>query len=301
MFTQYTGLIIPTRNRPANLFSTLQYFSKNKIKFLKIIVVDSSDKNLKKIIINICSKFKVNLFFTKPSTSQQRNFGLKKLNKYKLKFIMFLDDDLQFYRDSFKIMNLNIKKYNKKFIGFSFNNTKLKNKKSFFEKIKISKFIEKLGLYSPINGKVLDNGWQTKIENLNKNLESQWLPTSTSVFKKKIILGKYFNKTFGSYSYLEDLDFSLQLNPERKNLFLVVSNAKFIHTKEVIRTSFVFGYYEFINRFKIVKKFKLKKKLFFTMAICKIFLTFFSIPMNYRNISKLFGNIVAFICCAIFN
>ena len=99
---------------------------------------------------------------------------------------------------------------------------------------------------------------------------------------------------------MEDLDFSLQLNPERKNLFLVVSNAKFIHTKEVIRTSFTFGYYEFINRFKIVVKFKFKKKLFFTMAMCKIFLTLFSIPINHRNILKLFGNIVAFICCAIF-
>ena len=78
---------------------------------------------------------------------------------------MFLDDDLRFYKNSFKIMNSNIRKYKKKYVGFCFNNTHLNKKKTLFEQVKTSSFIEKLGLYSAKNGVVLDNGWQTKIEN----------------------------------------------------------------------------------------------------------------------------------------
>jgi glycosyltransferase involved in cell wall biosynthesis len=300
MFTTKTGLIIPTRNRPNNLYSTLKYLRTNKINFFKIVVVDSSDKILKKNILNICNEFKVSIFFSKPSTSGQRNLGLKKLSGNKLQFVMFLDDDLKFYKNSFKVMDLNIKKNKEKYIGFVFNNTQLNEKKSFLERIKVSKFVESIGFYSSRPGRVLDNGWQTKISNLKKNLDSQWAPTAAIVLKKNILKGKNFEKSFGNYSYLEDLDFSLQLNHKRNNLFLVVSNARFVHLKEIARTSFVFGYYEFANRYKIVKKFHLSKLQFFLMAVVKMFLTVFSIVVNYKNIFKLMGNVVGIIACALF-
>ena len=300
MFTSNTGLIIPTRNRPKELYSTLHFLYKKKIKFSKTIIIDSSDKNLKKEIIKICNKFSVKLYFSNPSTSKQRNIGLKKLIKNKLEFIMFLDDDLKFYKNSFNIMNSNIEKYKYKYNGFSFSNTNLQ-KKSLLEKVKLSSFIEKIGLYSSDKGKVLNNGWQTKIYNLKKNLQSQWLPTACAIIKKDFLIGKYFDESFGSYSYLEDLDFSLQINPERKSIFLVVANAKFVHLKDVIRTSFSFGYYEFFNRYKIVKKFNLNKISFFFMTCIKLIFTTFSILVNYKNVFKLLGNISAVIVCILFN
>ena len=290
MFTNKTGLVIPTRNRPTELYSTLQFFLKKKIKFLKILIIDSSNKNLKKEIINICNRFGAHLYFSEPSTSKQRNIGLRKFINEKLEFIMFLDDDLRFYENSFRIMNSYIGKYQKKYAGFSFNNIKLA-KQSLLEKIKLSPYIKKIGLYSSNQGEILNNGWQTKIINLKKNLESQWMSTQCVIFRKEYITDKYFDESFGVYSYLEDLDFSLQINPERNRLFLVVADAKYVHTKEIIRTSLTFGYYEFINRYKIIKKFNLKIYSFFLMALCKICLTFFSIFINYKNIFKIMGNI----------
>ena len=56
MFTNKTGLVIPTRNRPSELHTTLHFFSKKKIRFLKTLVIVSSNKNLKKEIINICNR-----------------------------------------------------------------------------------------------------------------------------------------------------------------------------------------------------------------------------------------------------
>lgn len=290
MFTNKTGLVIPTRNRPTELYSTLQFFLKKKIKFLKILIIDSSNKNLKKEIINICNRFGAHLYFSEPSTSKQRNIGLRKFINEKLEFIMFLDDDLRFYENSFRIMNSYIGKYQKKYAGFSFNNIKLA-KQSLLEKIKLSSYIKKIGLYSSNQGEILNNGWQTKIINLKKNLESQWMSTQCVIFRKEYITDKYFDESFGVYSYLEDLDFSLQINPERNRLFLVVADAKYVHSKEIIRTSLTFGYYEFINRYKIIKKFNLKNYSFFFMVFCKTCLTFFSIFINYKNIFKVMGNI----------
>ena len=91
----------------------------------------------------------------------------------------------------------------------------------------------------------------------------------------------------------------MQLNPKKNNTFLVVSNAKFVHLKEIARTSFSFGYYELVNRYKIVKKFQFRKLSFFLMASVKIILTAFSVIFNYKNIFKLLGNIVAFFICVI--
>jgi len=298
MFTTQTGVIIPTRNRVSNLLFTLNYFFKNKINFYKIVVVDSSDKHLSDKIISICSKFNVDLFFSKPSASAQRNIGLKKLIKYKLKYIMFLDDDLKFYRNSFKIMDLNIKK-NQNYAGYCFNYSNFQEKNSFLHLIKTSKFIENIGLYGSRPGLILDSGWHTKINSLKKNITTQWLPTSCSIYKKKFIIKKYFNKSFGSYSYLEDLDFSLQINPKRLDIFYVVAGAKFLHLKSIIRTSYIFGYYEFLNRYKIVEKFDFKKKDFFKMAFLKVILTIFSILINYKNTFKLFGNIIGLVTCLI--
>jgi hypothetical protein len=299
MFTIKTGLIIPTRNRPKELYSTLQFLLKNKIKFFKTIVIDSSDKNLKKEIIDISNKFKVKLYFSNPSTSKQRNIGLRKFLKSKIEFIMFLDDDLKFNKNSFNIMNSHINKYKYKYRGFSFSNLNLQ-KKSLLEKVKFSSSIKKIGLYSSEKGKVLNNGWQTKIYNLKSNLQSQWMPTACAIFKKNFLVGKSFDESFGTYSYLEDLDFSLQINPQRKRIFLVVANAKFVHLNEIIRTSFIFGFFEFYNRYKIVKKFNFNKISFFFMAFCKIIMTILSIFISYKNIFKLFGNIVGIITCLIF-
>lgn len=300
MFTKKTGLIIPTRNRPIELNSTLEFLSKNKINFFKTIVIDSSDKNLKREIFNICNKFKVELYFSKPSTSKQRNLGLKKLAKCPVDFIMFLDDDLKFYNNSFKIMNLHIKKHKHEFSGFGFNNMNLK-KISLLEKIKSSKIIEKFGLYSSSKGKVLSNGWHTKCQNVKKNTKAQWLTTQCSIFNKLVLKNIYFDQTFGTYSYLEDLDFSLKLNLAKKNIFLIISGARYFHLNEIVRRSFLFGYYELTNRYKIVKRFDLSKRNFYIMAFCKIILTTFSVLVNYKNISKLSGNFISIIFCILNN
>ena len=79
MFTRKTSLIIPTRNRYKHLIKLLKFLNKNKIHFKEILIIDSSDKNSFKKITNYCSKYKkIKIIKSVPSTSLQRNIGLKR-------------------------------------------------------------------------------------------------------------------------------------------------------------------------------------------------------------------------------
>ena len=84
------SIIIPTRDRTNLLKKTLLFLKKNNSFYQEIIIVDSSkkksfdinSKNIKTLTI------KANHIFSKPSTSLQRNIGLKKVSKFS-DFVMF--------------------------------------------------------------------------------------------------------------------------------------------------------------------------------------------------------------------
>ena len=77
MFTTKTSLIVPTKNRSLKIIKLLKSILKLKIKFNEIIIVDSSNKNHKEALINYIKKKKIKLIFSRPSTTHQRNIGLK--------------------------------------------------------------------------------------------------------------------------------------------------------------------------------------------------------------------------------
>ena len=58
MFTKNSALIIPTKDRSEKLIKTINQFSKLKISFRRIIVIDSSTNNfLKKNLIFLKKKY----------------------------------------------------------------------------------------------------------------------------------------------------------------------------------------------------------------------------------------------------
>ena len=298
MFTKKTTLIIPTRNRPYFLLKLLKNLKNFKIKFKEIIIIDSSNKEIKIKINNMIKNFNCKIYHSKPSTSLQRNIGLKNKNK-RSKYVMFLDDDIIFKKNSF--LNLNNKiifheKNKSKILGYGFNQNK-KTKKSLLEDIKKSKISKVFGLYSKKNGIVMSSGWQTKILNISDDTLTEWIPTGAAVFPSNVLNIK-FNKNFGKYSYLEDLDFSLNLRKKNyMNKFLIVANAIFFHPNDIERINFNFGLIEILNRFLIVRKYKLNIFYFFYMSFIKSLMTLFMSLNNIKNIMKFFGNIVGILLC----
>ena len=298
MFTKKTTLIIPTRNRPFFLRKILIQLRNFNIYFKEILIIDSSDIKFKDEILKITKSFKCKIFNTKPSTALQRNRGLIHKNKNS-KYVMFLDDDIIFNKKSF--INLSKKIYihekNKsKILGYGFNQKK-NIKKKLIEVIKKSKISKILGLYSDKPGIVMRSGWQTKILNLRRDTLTDWIPTGAVVFSSKILNIK-FNEKFGAYSYLEDLDFSLNLRKKNQmNKFLIVANAIFFHPNDIDRTDYNFGVIEILNRFLIVKKYKLNTLHFFYMALVKSLITLLMSIKNKKNLQKFFGNIIGIYRC----
>tara|TARA_B100001250_G_scaffold232701_1_gene199832 strand:+ start:1646 stop:2566 length:921 start_codon:yes stop_codon:yes gene_type:complete len=297
MFVNLTTLIIPTRNRPKSINKLLFYFYNNKIKFKQLLIIDSSDENYKKYNLNLVKKLKIKIINTYPSASHQRNIGLKHVKK-NTKFIMFLDDDVLFFKDSFKKMNLTINKFEKKknVVGFAFNLINKKKENFFIKKLKENKLLNYLNLYSGYPGKVLKSGWHSKIENVENDTYVEWLFSGATIYKKNIIEKMRFNTSLGSYSYLEDLFFSHGVF--KKGYKLIVSkNGKFKNPNFVDRSNFNFGIKEVINRYKFVKKFNLNKILFFINCLfrfLKSFLQIFKFKINY--LMRSVGNIYGIIC-----
>ncbi len=285
-------IIIPTKDRCREIKKSLKRLKKLKIKSENIIVIDSSNKKNFLENKNFYLKIKNNFLKSTPSISKQRNLGLKFARKKHFNYIIFLDDDIKISKNSFLEMNKAILKYNKlniRFYGFNqINNLK----DSFFEKIKKHKISKLLGLYHDKKGKILKSGFQTKINDLNKDTETEWISFAATVCKYEDIINRKFDESFSNYSYLEDLDFSIML----KQKFMVVSKATYNHEKIIERTSFGFGFVEIINRHKIILKHNLSKISFYKMIIMKILLNFlFCFIKNISFIKRFSGNIVGLI------
>ena len=126
-----------------------------------------------------------------------------------------------------------------------------------------------------------------------KDVLADWVFTTICIYKFDDIKNFKFDETFGVYSYLEDLDFSLNLKNKGKVIY-ISSDSKFIHPKNIDRSGFKFGVTEIVNRAKIVNKHKLSKKLFFIgvflrfiMSFCKCLL--FDKKYFLRSMGNIYG------------
>ena len=282
------SIVIPTRNRVDMLNKTLKHLSVNRFFFKEIVIVDSSDKIQKteiKLLKNF-NKLNIKIFDSKPSISLQRNIGLKHVSK-KIKYVMFLDDDLCFQKNALKNMFYFVKR-KKNMVGFGFNLI-IKDINNFSEFLKKNKFMKLLGIYDSRDGIVTPSGWQTKAINLKKNKLVEWMPTQAVIYKNDKIEKLRFDKAYGRYSYLEDLDFSYSL--KKKGNLVICSNAKYSSNNTIKRNPYLFGVKEIVNRYYFVKKFKLSKKFFFMgflALVTKHFFMFVSLKPSY--LLRIIGN-----------
>ena len=229
MFTIRTSLIIPTKDRVVEISHLIRQLNFLKIKFREILVIDSSNDANSKIIKHLCLKNAIKYYKTWASTSHQRNYGLAKIKLSE--FIMFMDDDVIFFKKSFYEINklISNNRNNTQIAGFGFNQT---------EKIK--------------------------------------------------------HDLLEQYSYLEDLDFSLNLKKKNKKI-LISHLAKFKHPKNIDRSGLDFGMIEVINRYKIVKKHNLSICLFFIASVTRFILSLIkSLAFNKQYFLRAAGNILGY-------
>ncbi len=293
MFTERTSLIIPTKNRSDQIIELFNKLILLNLKFNEIIVVDSSDNTHSIKVENECRYNSFYYYRTRSSTAYQRNFGLEKVkNNY---YTMFMDDDVILLDDTFLEMDQCIIQYenNENIGGFGFNQIE-ETKDSFIETLKKSKLIKNFDIYPSIPGKIARSGWHSKIINLKEDILADWVFTTICIYKSAVIRDLKFDETFGEYSYLEDLDFSLNLMKNNRKI-LLSSKSKFKHPSNIDRSGFRFGVIEILNRYKIIKKHKLSKKLFYIASLLRFFMSLWkSTSLKKKYFFRSLGNIYAF-------
>ena len=289
------SIIIPTKDRLNLLKNTLKNLDKNNSFFDEIIIVDSSLKKICNYNFNFLShkiKKKIKLIYSSRGTALQRNIGLKNINR-KNEYVMFLDDDIIFEKRALNKMSIFLKNIPNFIIGIGFNNN-LEIKKNFIEKIKKTKFVKKLKIYSDNPGIVTKSGWQTKITKVNFNRLTYWLSTQASIFNLKKIKKINFDENLGIYSYLEDLDFSYKVSKLGK---LIIYSKSFYITKNIVsRNNLSFGIKELLNRYIFVKNNKLSKKYFligsFILTLKNLAQIFF---FDIKKFNRGLGNLISYI------
>lgn len=297
MFIKKTSLVIPTKDRREKLKEFLISIEKYVEEFKEILIVDSSQVKVHQEIVEDCFRLQnVKIYSSKPSTSLQRNIGIKNSSNEST-FIMFCDDDIKFDEDAFKNMNDFINN-NPNYIGYGYNLIE-KKKISIIENLKKNKFIVKYGFYHFKPGTVCENGWHTKITNLKYDCETNWLSTQACLYRKKSLNDDLlFNLKLGQYSYLEDLFFSYNLS--KKGKLIVSSRSTYKHKNNIIRTGIKFGIIEVTNRYNFVKNNKLSKKKFYATIFIKTFHNFFMIFLfKLSFLKKFLGNLIGIVLCII--
>lgn len=288
------SIVIPTKDREKLLLKSLNYLSKNIFLFNEVIIIDSSLKKIdERSLKKSYKKMNIKYFTSQPSTSMQRNLGLKSARK-KNKFIMFLDDDIRFNNDAFKKMYSFVNRMSNTIVGVGFNSiAPAKYKKKLLERIKNSSFFYRLGLYDARPGMVTSSGWQTKILNIKKNILVEWLPTQACIYRRDKIKSLRFSSQLGAYAYLEDLLFSHEIS--KRGHLIIHFKAKYKDTLTVQRNHFLFGIKEVRNRIVFVKKNKLSIGKFLLGYVFFLFKNFLEIFLNIKKIMRFFGNIIGII------
>jgi glycosyltransferase involved in cell wall biosynthesis len=254
------SVVIPTRNRYDLLNSCLDKILNNSVKPRQIIIIDSSDTNIRKSFSHLSPTIE-HEFTEVKSAAVQRNIGIDRVNT-NCNYLAFLDDDVLVPKNYFADLLSTFKELD--CVGVSGVAINLgmndKNKKSKFVNL-ISKFFL---LDSRNSGKLLSSGVNVSIkEKSNKPLIVEWL-IGCSIWDYKRVRSVRFEKDFYGQSLGEDVLYSIKA--AKIGTLAVNTNVILNHLEsEIMRSSdedFMFMWVK--NRLKIVKAKKPKSLIHFS-------------------------------------
>lgn len=246
MFKDKIAAIISTKDRPDELARLFESICSQEIKFDQIIVVDGG----KKEISNILERFpEFNIDYIKKlpaSLTTQRNTGIQMLTQ-DITLAAFLDDDIEFEKDSLHNMMRFWEFAPEEVGGASFNNMS--------EPFKKATILERIFFVNAqMPGKILRSGFQSIPCGLNETMQVDWLGGCAMVFRKSVFNEFKFDEWFCGYAHYEEVDFTYRVS--RKYKLFVIEDAKVKHhiKLEKIEDSFSLGRMQIVNRFYFVNK-----------------------------------------------
>ena len=290
------AVVVPTRNRPEELSTLLASLGEQTLRPDLVVVVDGSDDDLRPQVHTIVQNGWSDARYIShwpPSAAAQRNRGLDVVLDH-CDLVALIDDDLTLDRRAFEDACSEIAGAPSDFIGFGFNPADEDARRG-YGRLKGSGLAKRLGMYSDRIGAVTPSGWHTRLVRVDAPTEVEWLLSGAVIWKAAAIRQTRFDEFFVQYSYLEDLEFSLQAR--RLGRFLALSSASFLHKPAPggRKSRFWFGRIEIRNRRYIVRKHGLSITRFWMGAVVRSVMTLASaIGGRPSEFGRLAGNAVEF-------
>ncbi|MCK5579856.1 MAG: glycosyltransferase family 2 protein [Candidatus Omnitrophica bacterium] len=243
------ALIIPTKDRPAEVMRLLESVKEQSVKPDEIIIVDGSGTPNAALNIEEFSGVRIKYkHILNPQLTKQRNLGLTLLDE-SIEFVGFLDDDIVFCEDAIKNMLSFWKEAPQEMGATAFNIIN--------EKRPTPLVFLKLLFYTGTSkrGVVLRSGYCTLGYPTQETRMVQWIGCAT-VWRRKIFDEFLFDEWYEKTGLCEDLDFSYRVS--KKYQLAVVADSKVLHltipVKERKGYNFDFGVTQIHNRLYFVKK-----------------------------------------------
>lgn len=291
------AVVIPTRNRPSELATLLGNLEEQARRPDIVVVVDGSDEALRTDVREVVAAAKLPCRYVHhwpPSAAAQRNAGLSAVLP-DVDLVALIDDDVILPVESFGRACDEIRRSGPEFIGFGLNPTDVDARRH-YGRLKASWLSEALGLYSRSVGAVTRSGWHTRIRYVQAPTAVEWLTTCAVIWRAEPIRDLRFDEFFVQYSYLEDLDFSLQARSRGR--FLILPEATYLHRPAAggRKSRFWFGRIEVRNRYYIVRKHDLSEGRFWMGAGLRALLTIGSVLSGHpAESSRFVGNCIEMI------
>lgn len=245
------AFVVATKDRPDDLKRLLDSLASQTPSPCEIIVVDASNEPVEPVLRNFPS---LNFRYVRhlpPCASRQRNVGVRALAP-EIELVGFLDDDVILEPGAMAVMAEFWERAGDDVAGASFN---FKNPSARSgDRLKRSKAVERLGLYSCRPGGVAPSGWQNILGTIEETAFVDWLCSGAAVWRRRVFEEFKFDEHFDGYSYLEDLDFSYAVS--RRFKLAVVAGPGFMHfpSPRGRLSGTKFGRIESANRLYFVRK-----------------------------------------------
>ena len=258
-----------------------------------VVIVDSSAVSVREVTTQFGDRLAITYSHHLPPTaSAQRNAGIK-LVPNDIELIAFLDDDATLEPDALEKMLAFWASAPADLGGAAFN--MVNHPAQAMSAVKRWPLVRALGIYADQPGRVTPSGWQTMIGFVEKDLETDWLPSGAALWRSEILRSCAFDEFFDGYSYLEDLDFSYTVRQRWR--LAVVAGAKYHHFPSPIRHTrqYAFGRTEVRNRLYLVTKHGLSYPRCWLGLLLRMTVTVCEAAMHPRSgaISRVAGNCAA--------
>lgn len=243
------AIIIPTKDRPAEVARILANIAEQGERPCRVIIVDGGvspaiDGAVARSVFPDLAIERVAVY--PPSLTAQRNAGIRAVPA-DATHVAFFDDDVLLEEGALEAMMRFWGEAADDVGGAGFNLTNEPYRKpTYFEKF--------FCVNADRPSMILRSGFQSKVSCIRETARVGWLPGCAMVWRRDVFAECMFDERFSGYARYEEVDFSHRVGRKRKLYIVAGARAAHLSRPESAGFSFALGRMETVNRMYFVRK-----------------------------------------------